>query len=68
MKDWAPGMVLPRKKAASADDIIRAGNEREEVMSAEAVWNKVSQNLANAKQSQLAGKFHTLLQLEILYP
>lgn len=56
MKDWAPGMVLPRKKAASADDIIR-GNEREEAMTAEDAWSKRSRSLANAKQSKVTGLY-----------
>ena len=54
MREWAPGMVLPRKKAASADDIIR-GNEREDVVSAEDAWSKRSRDLANAKQSKISG-------------
>lgn len=56
MKDWAPGMVIPRKKAASADDIIR-GSERDDLVSAEDVWSKRSKDLANAKQSKLVGRF-----------
>ena len=53
MKDWAPGMIIPRKKAASADDIIRG--DRDDLISAEDVWSKRSQDLANAKQSRLTG-------------
>lgn len=56
MKEWAPGMVVPRKKAASADDIIRA-TEKESLGSAEDMWSKRSRELANAKQVKLTGKF-----------
>ena len=48
-------MIIPRKKAASADDIIR-NTDRDEVVSAEDVWSKRSQHLADAKQAR-AGTF-----------
>ena len=62
MREWAPGMVLPRKKAASADDIIR-GNEREDVVSAEDAWSKRSRDLANAKQSKISGWYNYFMLL-----
>lgn len=52
MKEWAPGMIVPRKKAASADDIARS-TEREELESSEGIWAKRSRELANAKQVKL---------------
>lgn len=54
MKDWAPGMIIPRKKAASADDIARPtdGEDRDV---AEDMWSKRSRELANAKQTKVLG-------------
>lgn len=55
MREWAPGMVVPRKKAASADDIVRV-SEKETIGSAEDMWSKRARDLANAKQTKLTGR------------
>jgi len=47
-------MVLPRKKAASADDINRASDQ--DLESAEDVWSKRSRDLAAAKKQKATGK------------
>jgi len=47
-------MVIPRKKAASADDIINR-TDRDELLSAEDAWSKRAQSLAAAKQAKVAG-------------
>lgn len=54
MKEWAPGMIIPRKKASSADDIIRA-TDRDDLESSEDAWGKRARQLTNAKQARITG-------------
>lgn len=63
MKEWAPGMIIPRKKAASADDIARSV-DREDGDAVEDMWSKKSRELANAKQAKLSGMWVGLLLVQ----